>query len=302
MISVSDVHKFYGDVHALRGVSFEAERGSVFGVVGPDGSGKTTLLRMIVGVLSPSSGTVETRIGDEWGDRKRRIGYVAGKFSLYEDLSILENITLFSRLYGMSADRAEARSRELLELTGLLPFGDRLAGRLSGGMKQKLAIAAAVLHEPELLVLDEPCTGVDPVSRRDIWSVLYRLNRGGVTIVVSTPYMDEAELCTRLVFLHEGRVLESGTPDEICGRFPRRILRVRTDAPETRRLLSDFPSLSISSFGRAVHVVVDGADADADARLKEHLSRAGIVARVDAIHPTLEDVFVLAAESGRDVA
>ena len=302
MISVRDAHKLYGNVRALGGVSFDVERGSVFGVVGPDGAGKTTLLRMIVGVLSPSSGTVEARVGGDGGDSRRRIGYVAGKFSLYEDLSILENLTLFSRLYGMDAGRSSSRTRELLELTGLLPFGDRLAGRLSGGMKQKLAIAAAVLHEPELLVLDEPGTGVDPVSRRDIWSVLYRLNRGGVTIVVSTPYMDEAELCTRLVFLHEGRVLESGTPEEICGRFPHRILRVRTDVPETRRRLADFPSLSVSSFGRAARVVVDGSDADADARLREHLARAGITADVDAVPPTLEDVFVLAAESGRNVA
>ncbi len=301
MISVRDAHKFYGDVHALRGVSFEAERGSVFGVVGPDGAGKTTLLRMIVGVLSPSSGSVRASVGTDGGDARRGMGYVAGRFSLYEDLSIQENLALFSRLYGMTAERGDARASELLELTGLTPFGDRLAGRLSGGMKQKLAIAAAVLHEPELLVLDEPGTGVDPVSRRDIWSVLYRLNRKGVTIIVSTPYMDEAELCTKLVFLHEGRVLESGAPEEICGRFPYRILRVRSTESGLRRRLADFPCRGIASFGRAVRIITDGDDDIA--RLREHLDGAGFRdATIDGVLPTLEDVFVLLAEGGASVS
>ena len=297
MIAARDVQKFYGDVHAIRGVSFDAERGTVFGIVGPDGAGKTTLLRMIVGVLSPSSGTVRVAFDGGDGEARRRMGYVAGKFSLYEDLSILENLSLFSRLYGMSENRGKARADELLDLTGLSPFGDRLAGRLSGGMRQKLAIAAAVLHEPELIVLDEPGTGVDPVSRRDIWGVLYRLNRKGVTIVVSTSYMDEAELCMRLIFLHEGRVLESGTPDEICGRFPYRILRARSETPGVRKSLVDFPCPGTSSFGHSVHVVVDGDDGDR--RLREHLERAEIFdATVDAIPPTLEDVFVLLAGNG----
>src|ERR1051325_9027855 len=205
--------KFDGTV-ALNDVTLTIDTGEMFALIGPDGAGKTTLFRIVNGLLKPSSGSIVT-------EGHRSVGFVPQRFSLYPDLSIDENLSLRAKLYGLDRRHADARARELLGRVGLDRFGARLAGNLSGGMKQKLALVSALLTAPDLLLLDEPTTGVDPMSRRELWAMLHELHHEGLTIVVSTPYMDEAEYATRLAFLHDGHLLDVGTCDEILSRYPR---------------------------------------------------------------------------------
>lgn len=206
----------YGPVTAVRDLSFEIRRGEMFGLIGPDGAGKTTTLRVLLGLLKPHDGRVEVLGLDPRRDHRElssRIGYLSQRFSLYGDLSIDENVGFFAEIHGVTGWRP--RRDALLEMLRLAPFRDRLAERLSGGMKQKLALACTLIHTPELLVLDEPTTGVDPVARREFWKILVRLQKDGLTILLTTPYLDEAERCQRLALLHEGRLLALDTPENL---------------------------------------------------------------------------------------
>ena len=261
-VVVEGVRKSFGATVALDGVSLDVARGQMFGVIGPDGAGKTTLLRLVCGLLAPDRGD---------GARLRRrsvrvaraataaIGYLSQQFSLYGDLSIDENIEFFARLHGVR-DFARTRTR-LLDLTGLEPFRDRLADRLSGGMKQKLALACTLVHEPPLLVLDEPTTGVDPVSRREFWKLLAEFLAQGLTIVLATPYLDEAERCGRVALLNEGRVLALDDPQRLQARLPGAVLEVVAPPPRqamdvcARALGRD----RVQLFGDRLHVRADAA-------------------------------------------
>ena len=294
VLSLNGVGKSFETTRAVDGLTFDVVPGEMFGVIGPDGAGKTTTLRMMCGLLRPDAGHV--RLFGEDPFRARRtsvasIGYVAQRFSLYGDLSIDENIAFFARLHDV-ADFGDRRNR-LLDLTGLLPFRTRLASKLSGGMKQKLALACTLVHEPKLLILDEPTTGVDPVSRREFWKLLMEFQSEGLTAVLATPYLDEAERCDRVALLREGRVLALDTPEalkriddtamlEVIASPPRKALRVLRE-----RLGED----EVSLFGDRLHARV--ADTAMGNDIERWLEDAQLeVTRVKPIVPTLEDVFI----------
>jgi ABC-2 type transport system ATP-binding protein len=294
IIALAAAVKRFGSATALRGISLEVAKGEMFGVIGPDGAGKTTTLRLTCGLIRPDAGSVRVMGADPWQARRvatAAIGYVSQRFSLYGDLSVDENIAFFARLHGVRD--FEARRTRLLELTRLLPFRDRLADRLSGGMKQKLALACTLVHEPPLLVLDEPTTGVDPVSRREFWKLLAEFLTQGLTIVMATPYLDEAERCSRVALLHEGRVLALATPAELQASS-RGLVAEIVAAPPRRALgalRARFGEERVQLFGDRVHLRIDRAPEAIAAA--EGLARDGItVASVRAIAPTLEDVFI----------
>ena len=305
MIRARALVKKFGDTTALKGVDLSVEDGELFGLIGPDGAGKSTFFRIVAGLLKPTSGTLER-------DASATFGLVPQRFAMYEDLTIDENLALRARLYDVPREEAQLRARDLLSRVGLERFGARLAGALSGGMKQKLALVAALLTRPRLLLLDEPTTGVDPVSRREFWMILNRLHHDGLTILVSTPYMDEAEYASRIAFLDEGRVSALGTREEILRSYPRPLLVVRTaERAAVRARLARLPEVDdVSLFGAQLHVrgaagapgSAAGAAGSADALLaaaRRELS--GLVPGEDVrpAEPSLEDVFVLKSEEDR---
>ena len=220
-VELTSVVKRYGAVDAVRGLDLRVERGDMFGLIGADGAGKTTTIRLVCGLLHADEGKVRTLDVDPARDHQRitrSVGYLSQRFSLYGDLTIDENIAFFADIHGVA--NYHARRDQLLAMTQLMPFRGRLAEQLSGGMKQKLALACTLVHEPELIVLDEPTTGVDPVSRRELWKLLSDFLAQGITVVMSTTYFDEAERCTRVALLHEGRLLAGGPPADVRGSHP----------------------------------------------------------------------------------
>ncbi len=303
IISLDDVKKSFGATRALDGLTCAIHRGEMFGVIGPDGAGKTTTLRIICGLLAADAGTVQLMGHDPFKSRRtatEAIGYVSQKFSLYGDLSIDENIAFFASIHGVSD--FDARRTRLLELTGLKKFRTRRADRLSGGMKQKLALACTLVHEPPILVLDEPTTGVDPVSRREFWKLLAEFLSNGLTIVLATPYLDEAERCGRVALLSNGRVLALDEPGVLQRASAGVILEVVATPPRQalQILRSTLGADRVQLFGDRLHVRVKG-EGDGTA-LRDTLRAKQIdVASVRAILPTLEDVFIeqLAHEGAR---
>ena len=292
MITARALTRRFDGVVALRDVSLRIERGEMFALIGPDGAGKSTFFRIVAGLLQPSSGELTN-------ESLSAFGFVPQRFALYSDLSIDENLAFRARLYGLDPAAAKTRAGELMARVGLARFGARLAGNLSGGMKQKLALVAALLTRPALLLLDEPTTGVDPTSRREFWTMLHQLHHEGLTIVVSTPYMDEAEYATRLGFIHQGRLLDMGTRADIIGRYPRPLFEIRTvDRLGVRARLAGVAEVDdVSLFGTVLHA---RGRAGTDASLLQTLRAAlgGLVAAdaVVPIQPSLEDVFVLHGE------
>jgi ABC-2 type transport system ATP-binding protein len=293
-VSLAGVRKTFGATVAVDTLTFSVRRGEMFGVIGPDGAGKTTTLRLMCGLLRPDAGTV--RVFDSDPVRAHRaasksIGYVSQHFSLYGDLSIDENIAFFASIHGVR-DFADRRTR-LVELTGLAPFRDRRADRLSGGMKQKLALACTLVHEPNILILDEPTTGVDPVSRREFWKLLAEFLSQKLTVIMATPYLDEAERCTRVVLLNRGALMAldepavlqaacGGTILEVVVRQPRRVLQALRERLGDQR---------VQLFGDRLHVRVD--DTDESTQLTALLEAAGLeVMSIRSIVPTLEDVYI----------
>ena len=305
-VALNDIRKSFGSTVALDGVTFDVRAGEMFGVIGPDGAGKTTLLRLICGLVAPDRGDVRLFGADPFRTRRAAaaaIGYVSQQFSLYGDLSIDENIEFFAELHGVRDFRA--RRDRLLALTGLVPFRARLADRLSGGMKQKLALACTLVHEPPLLVLDEPTTGVDPVSRREFWKLLAEFVAQGLTIVLATPYLDEAERCGRIVMLHEGRPLALDEPSRLQASLGGTVLEVMVDAPRRALevLAGRFGQDRIQLFGDRLHARVDGGETgDAMAGALEQAGLGPVAIR--RVVPSLEDVFIeyLAARSSSATA
>ena len=296
MISADDLTRRFGAVTAVDGISFDVQRGEIFGLLGPDGAGKTTLFRMLAAVLEPTSGGarvagMDIRTGE--GDLKAQIGYMPQAFSLWGDLTVLENLRFIADAYGVPRQQIAPRLDRLLAFSRLGPFTGRRAEYLSGGMKQKLALAATLLHEPAVLLLDEPTTGVDPVSRREFWQILTELNGQGMTVVVATPYMDEAERCTRVALLHQGRILTVDTPAAIKAQLGGVVIEViaspRRDALAVARTVPGVRQVTV--FGHTLHVVAAGAAVQA--ALLEAFAATGVtVERAQVIDASLEDVFV----------
>jgi ABC-2 type transport system ATP-binding protein len=295
-VDFSAVRKTFGSVKALDALSFAVERGEMFGVIGPDGAGKTTAIRIACGLLRADEGTVRVFGHDPKREHRQitgAVGYLSQRFSLYGDLTIDENIAFFAEIHGVG-DYGPARDR-LLEMTQLTRFRDRRADRLSGGMKQKLALACTLVHEPALLLLDEPTTGVDPVARREFWKLLSEFLSRGLTIVMATPYLDEAERCSRVLLLHEGRALAIDSPAALQRGLAGRLFEVilDTDRPPLDLLRSVAGVADAQAFGDRAHVTVDAGAATLAERLRATLDQHGIGMRgVRPIVPSLEDVFI----------
>ena len=302
-IAFHAVVKRYGAVEALAGLSLDVRSGEMFGVIGPDGAGKTTAIRLMCGLLHPDAGEIRVLGLDPLADHRQlteRVGYLSQRFSLYGDLTIDENIAFFAEVHGV---RDYARRRDqLLSMTQLTPFRSRLADRLSGGMKQKLALACTLVHEPALILLDEPTTGVDPVSRREFWKLLSEFLAQGITILMSTPYLDEAERCTRVALVHEGRALAIDEPARlrtlIRGRMLEIVAHRREDADIVRRL----PGVAdVQVFGERIHVTLGGDEQAMEERFTRELKATPLAgSAVRRIQPSLEDVFIAQLSAERE--
>jgi len=287
----------FGDLVAVSDVSLSVNRGEIFGVLGPNGAGKSTTIRMLCGILDPSGGNgrvVGCDIRTQAEKIKERIGYMTQRFSLYEDLTVEENLRFYAGIYGVPSSRRRRRVEQVLEVTGLVRRREQIAGTLSGGWKQRVALASATIHEPPLLFLDEPTAGVDPVSRREFWDQIHRLASEGTTVLLTTHYMDEAERCHRLAFIFGGVLLDTGTPDEVVSRRHLRIAEVETArATEAADLLRARPDVDeVSHFGPFLRVAVRGG-LDPVELVSGVLHGAGIaVSRSRAARTTVEDAFV----------
>ena len=299
MISAEGVSKSFGLVRAVRSANLEVKNGEIMGLVGPDGAGKTTLLRMICGVADADQGQIEidgypiARLDEI----RNQFGYMPQRFSLYMDLTVRENIFFFASLYGIDKKVILERSGVLLERMGIAGFDDRLAGNLSGGMKQKLALTCSLINRPRLLVLDEPTYGVDPESRQEFWRILYDLHGEGLTILVSTPYMDEAELCSRVAVMNEGQIIATGIPADLRSGLDNQLLEVRISSKDPAAF-KDCPELiSITYYGDKFHL--ETADlAAAEAAVRAHAAaRSWQILSLRPVAPSMEDVFVQLAGS-----
>ena len=287
----------FGDNTAVNNLTLTLKEGEVFGLVGPDGAGKTTVMRLLAGLMPPTA-------GDAWvygchtvkdaEQLRHHISYMPQRFGLYLDLTVQENIDFYADLYNVSRQTRKEKIPELLAFSNMTEFRDRQARNLSGGMKQKLALACALVHTPQVLLLDEPTNGVDPLSRRDFWRILYRLLEEKVTIFVSTAYLDEAERCARIGLLHRGRMILSGTPDEVKEHMRGALVEIRCSDPRgvLSSLVAAMVPVSAGLFGAKIHLVLDGDAAQALSAVKDKLADLGVQAETEIVLPSLEDVFI----------
>ncbi len=297
-IQARGLTKRFGSLMAVDHVDLQVPRANVYGFLGPNGSGKSTTIRMLCGLLTPSEGEIEVlglRIPEQAEALRQRIGYMTQRFSLFEDLSVRENLEFLAAVQNLTRAQARARIDELLEQYRFQDRQKQLAGTMSGGQKQRLALAGAVIHQPELLFLDEPTSAVDPESRRDFWEKLFDLADAGTTLLVSTHYMDEAERCHRLAILDQGALVADGTPAELTGALQGRTLQVAARQPrQAQRALTGVPGvLSVAQIGNSLRVLLD-AGSDGEQRVQQALRAAGQEAEVTPSTPNLEDVFVSA--------
>ncbi len=296
-VSVEGLTRRFREITAVQDLTFQVAPGELFGIVGPDGAGKTTTLRMLAGVLRPTAGDARVAgvsITRDPEGVKHHIAYMSQRFGLYTDLTVRENIEFYADLYQVPRKERPPRLERLYAFSGLGPFENRLAGQLSGGMKQKLGLCAALIHEPEILLLDEPTFGVDPISRRDLWLIVHGMVARGVTVIVSTAYLDEAERCDRVTLLHKGRSVVLDTPHALQARLRDQVLAVRAAAPRRARdLLREHPAVRQAVlFGEVIHVtLLDGPQhwpAARDALIADGIT----VFEEEPIEPSLEDVFI----------
>lgn len=294
-IEIDRMSKSYGRLRAVNGISLSVRQGEIFGLIGPDGAGKTTLFRMMTTLMLPDSGggrICGLDIVRDYFSIRKIIGYMPGKFSLYQDLSVRENLDFYATLFGTTIEESYPTIREIY--SQIEPFSSRRAGKLSGGMKQKLALCCALVHRPSVLFLDEPTTGVDAVSRGDFWNMLGRIRDSGVTVFVSTPYMDEAALCDRLALIRSGEIIGSGTPSQIVAAYPYRILAVRGGEmyPLLKALRGLEGAVSCFSFGDCHHLAYDPARTDRETIMRD-IARVGFKdCSVKEIEPGVEDCFM----------
>ncbi len=305
-IEIKNLSKSFDDLTAVDDLSLSVAAGEIFGLVGPDGAGKTTTMRMLTAIMEPTSGDAWVaghHIVKEGEAIKEEIGYMSQRFGLYPDLTVMENIDFYADIYEVPRRGRSTKVDELLAFSNLTPFKKRMAGKLSGGMKQKLGLACALIHTPKVLFLDEPTNGVDPVSRRDFWRILYQLLRENVTIFVSTAYLDEAERCNRLALLNKGKLLALGTPEAVKKLMQGTIYELRTSEPRRASLLlrEKLDGDSVGLFGDRVHVVTNRPER-AQQISKTELAAASIhINNMQIIAPSLEDVFV-SVLAGQQVA
>lgn len=291
MIELQSVTRRFGKLEAVRGLSLKIQEGEIFGLVGPDGAGKTTTLRMLCGLMDPTEGSVKVaglEVGPNLDAVKDQIGYMAQKFGLYGDLTVQENMLFYSDLFGIDAAARDAKMTEFLQMTRMTPFRHRQAAKLSGGMKQKLALMCTLLHKPRVLFLDEPTNGVDPLARRDFWEILYRLAKEGMTILVSTAYLDEAERCGRVGLLNKGRLIRCDTPANLRASLAPRCFRAEAEnlREARQRLRKTAGVLGAEPAGAALHVYLkEGASVAA-------IEQAAAPLRLLPLEPALEDVFI----------
>jgi ABC-2 type transport system ATP-binding protein len=297
LIEARDLKKSFGATTAVNGVSLRVEAGEAYGLVGPDGAGKTTTLRLLVGALTPDSGSAQVAGYDlrtQTEQARLRLGYLAQRFSLYGDLTVMENLRFFGQVRGVQGAALHQRAEELLHFVGLGKFAGRRADQLSGGMKQKLGLACALVHQPNILLLDEPTAGVDPVTRQDFWQLIIRVLAQGSAVIISTPYMDEAARCQRVGFMHGGRLLLEGTPSQLVASMAGRVLELAARPKEAARAVAkaDPDVEDVIAFGDRFHLRVR-EPAGPLQRLPAALAAAG--AQLDRLRPTapsLEDVFI----------
>lgn len=293
-IQIKELKKLYGSIAAVDGLSFDVDSKSVFGIVGPDGAGKTTLIRMLCGLIEPDSGSASILGYDMVKQKdkiKKEIGYLSQKFSLYVDLSVDENIEFFAEIHGVKDYKK--RREELLEFTRLTKFRKFLAGKLSGGMKQKLALACTLIHKPKIIFLDEPTTGVDPVSRRDFWKILSELHNDGVTILISTPYMDEAERFDCIAMMNRGQILKCDTPANIKASMHKQILEIHSPSLRNAyKIISNNTDFEMQLFGDRIDIAADNYESES-IKIKELLSSNNIEISDIRVKPvSLENVFI----------
>ena len=310
-IAANHLHKSFGSLRAVDGVSLHIPAGEIYGLVGADGAGKTTTMRLLVGALLPDEGEVTICGYDvirQTEDARTHIGYLSQRFSMYEDLTVLENIRFFAEVRGLKPDEWLPRCTEILDFVGLEQFKDRRAGQLSGGMKQKLGLASALVTRPRVLLLDEPTTGVDPVTRQDFWQLIIRLTAAslgsvqrGVSVIISTPYMDEASRCHRVGFMKAGKIIAEDTPSNLRARLNNRVLELRGSPLNLLRHVAheDRDVEDVQAFGDRLHIRVGANRAeDVLGRLTSQIeSKGGHVDELRAIPPVLEDVFIAFSES-----
>ena len=295
-VKIENITKKFDQITAIYNLSLNIDKGEIIGLIGPDGAGKTTLLRLMIGLLKPNSGSIHIEGVDSVKNPqlvKDKIGYMPQHFSRYGDLSVSENMKFFADIYGVPKKIFDKRKKELLEFSGLVPFEGRLARNLSGGMQKKLALACNLFHTPEILLLDEPTTGVDPVSRRELWGLLFQLNKQEVTLIITTPYMDEAQRCHRVGLIYEGKILSFQSPQSLIQGMKDEIIELVTDDKQTKKLLGNLPDLkTVYPYGGALHLTFEQGKGGEE-KTKEFLKKHSLSARsIKIIPPSFEDVFL----------
>lgn len=294
-VIVKNLTKTYGDVKAVNDVSFEVQKGELFGLIGPDGAGKTSIFRILTTVLLADSGTASVEgfdVIESYTEIRNRVGYMPGRFSLYQDLTVKENLNFFATVFGTTIEENYDLIKDIYDQ--IKPFNNRRAGKLSGGMKQKLALCCALIHKPNILFLDEPTTGVDVVSRKEFWDMLGKLKKQGITIVVSTPYMDEATLCDRIALLQNGSIMSIDTPENIIKTYPKTLFAAKAENiyKLLQELRTDADVESCYAFGEYLHLTLKTDDTDEQnvVKIAEKYNSKGLEAKV--ITPTIEDSFI----------
>jgi len=300
-IEINGLTKKFGEVTAVDGLSFSVESGEIFGFLGPNGSGKSTLIKLLCGLISPTAGSARVAGFDvlrQTDNVRQTIGYMSQQFSLYQDLTVWENVNFYAHVYGLKGEKLHRRRDAVIELTHIGPFRDRRAGQLSGGWKQRLALSCALVHEPQIIFLDEPTAGIDPVARRELWDLFFQLSSEGITLFVTTHYMDEAERCSRVGYIFNSKLITYGAPDELKQLpdvRPADAKWVEVTCPNTTIALSELKRApyvrDATIFGQSIHLLMD-ASAPLD-RIKTTLEQIGIrEAEITPARPSLEDVFV----------